>query len=487
MMQKQKLKILFLEDLPSDAGLVERELLRGAILFDLLVVDTRESYLNAVLEFSPDIILSDHSLPAFNSLQALKILKDNNLKIPFILVTSTISEEFAVEMMKLGAFDYILKDRLQRLPSAVINAIERQEFEYERQQFIDTIIANESYQKEAEKMAHFGSWQINLQTGTVKWSDETYRIFNYKPGEIIPSYDSFFKSIHKDDLPRVKEIVRKVNQQMQGMECDFRVVFNNGEIRYVHLEFAIQKDISGHPVFITGFNIDITQRKKSEKELRDSREKLRNLAIHLQKVREEERAEIAREIHDELGQGLTALKFGISWVKRHICEDKVVLEGKLDELLTDISETMISFRRIYSAIHPLMLEELGLLGAVQWLVNSFEKSVNIPIHFVSDFENLPLEINKSLALYRVVQESLTNISRYAKASKVNVSFYKIKEGMLCLKVEDNGIGFDQASVDTKLHHGILGMQERIHAIKGKMYLQSEPGKGTSVLVELPLV
>ena len=271
------------------------------------------------------------------------------------------------------------------------------------------------------------------------------------------------------------------------MECDFRVVFNNGEIRYVHLEFAIQKDINGHPVFITGFNIDITQRKKSEKELRDSREQLRNLAIHLQKVREEERAEIAREIHDELGQGLTALKFGISWVKRHICEDKVVLEGKLDELLTDISETMISFRRIYSAIHPLMLEELGLLGAVQWLVTSFEKSVNIPIHFVSDFENLPLEINKSLALYRVVQESLTNISRYAKASKVNVSFYKTKEGILCLKVEDNGIGFDQASVDTKQHHGILGMQERIHAIKGKMYLQSEPGKGTSVLVELPLV
>jgi signal transduction histidine kinase len=134
-----------------------------------------------------------------------------------------------------------------------------------------------------------------------------------------------------------------------------------------------------------------------------------------------------------------------------------------------------------------MLEELGLLGAVQWLVNSFEKSVNIPILFVSDFENLPLEINKSLALYRVVQESLTNISRYAKASKVTVSFYKVKQGMLCLKVEDDGIGFDQTSVDTKLHYGILGMQERIHAIKGKMYIQAETGKGTAILVELPLV
>jgi DNA-binding NtrC family response regulator len=118
------LKILHLEDVPLDAELVSHELRKGKIQFEQLVVDNKEDFINALKDFSPDIILSDHNLPSLNSIDALKIIKDEGLKIPVILVTAAMSEEFAVDVMKGGAIDYVLKDRLQRLPTAIKSAME---------------------------------------------------------------------------------------------------------------------------------------------------------------------------------------------------------------------------------------------------------------------------------------------------------------------------------------------------------------------------
>ena len=129
----QKIKILHLEDSESDAELVEYELHKGNVQFEKRVVDNKEEYETMLSDFKPDIILSDHSMPAFNSFRALEILKERKLDIPFILVTATVSEEFAVNIMKQGAADYVLKDRLQRLPSAVINSIEKRHLEEEQQ------------------------------------------------------------------------------------------------------------------------------------------------------------------------------------------------------------------------------------------------------------------------------------------------------------------------------------------------------------------
>lgn len=134
----KKLKILHLEDMPTDAELVGMALKRSTLLYEKLVVDNKEDYVKALKEYKPDIILSDHSLPSFDSIEAFDILKHSSLNIPFILITATISEEFAVEIMKNGAADYILKDRMQRLPNAILNALEKFRLEEERQLFIDT-------------------------------------------------------------------------------------------------------------------------------------------------------------------------------------------------------------------------------------------------------------------------------------------------------------------------------------------------------------
>jgi len=135
-----ELRILHLEDVPSDAELVDRELRKGKFPFQSCVVDTKKNYIKALQEFSPDIILSDHSLTSFDSHEALSLLHESGLKIPFVLVTATISEEYAVEIMKNGAYDYVLKDRLQDLPKSVINAMEKCRIKNEREKYLDEIV-----------------------------------------------------------------------------------------------------------------------------------------------------------------------------------------------------------------------------------------------------------------------------------------------------------------------------------------------------------
>lgn len=192
-----KLKILHLEDLQSDIDLVDRELKKGKFEFEKLVVGNKADYENALKQFSPDIILSDHMLPAFNSVEALRIARETNFSaIPFILVTGTVSEDFAVDMMKKGIHDYILKDRIQRLPQAVLNAMEKKKVETERQKFLERIVENESLMEEAERLAHFGSWQIDLNKNIMKWSNEVYRILGQSNHELEPTLEKYLKYVH---------------------------------------------------------------------------------------------------------------------------------------------------------------------------------------------------------------------------------------------------------------------------------------------------
>ena len=164
------LKILHLEDIASDAELVDRALKKAGIAFEKCLVDTRKEYIEALDKFQPDVILSDHSLPQFNSLEALNLLKESGRDIPFILITSTVSEEFAVSVMLEGASDYVLKDRLQRLPSAVTNAVDKYRSDAKTQLYLNRIVASEALFSKAELLAEFGTWRLDLKSEKLEWS-----------------------------------------------------------------------------------------------------------------------------------------------------------------------------------------------------------------------------------------------------------------------------------------------------------------------------
>jgi len=281
----QKLKILHLEDLASDAELVERELKKNNIEFELLVVDYKEEFEKALKEFHPDIILSDHSLPSFSSIDALKIVKEMGMKAPFILVTATVSEEFAVRIIKEGAEDYILKDRLQRLPSAVLNAIKKTQLELEREKYLNEINARQEELKVAHERLLFHiensplgfiEWYNNT---TVKsWSRRAEEIFGWTENEFIESNKTGFSQIYEEDLPLVRKIAEGlVNGIVERNTVQHRNYRKDGKTIWCQWFNSVLKDANGKVITIMSLVQDITENKRAEENLKNSEQRFRDI------------------------------------------------------------------------------------------------------------------------------------------------------------------------------------------------------------------
>lgn len=230
---------------------------------------------------------------------------------------------------------------------------------------------------------------------------------------------------------------------------------------------------------------DLTERITAEKELAESYEAIRKLTSYLQNIREEERTNIAREIHDELGQQLTVLKMDVSWLKKKIAVPDEPVKSKLKDLTTMLDETVKTVRRISSELRPSLLDDLGLVAAMEWQLGEFEKRSGMITNFVYSGDDLQLPDITKTSLFRIFQESLTNIARHSHAKRVTVSIAQ-KDDNILLSIADNGKGFDKQKVADKRTLGILGMKERIAMIGGKYEIKSHPGKGTEVIVLVPL-
>lgn len=230
---------------------------------------------------------------------------------------------------------------------------------------------------------------------------------------------------------------------------------------------------------------DMTDRIKAEEELKASYKAVRKLTAHLQNIREEERTSIAREIHDELGQQLTVLKMDVSWLNKkfHGADEKA--NQRLKELLSMIDETVKSVRRISSQLRPSLLDDLGLTAAMEWQLSEFEKRAGIKTKLITPEEEVDLSDAVKTALFRIFQESLTNVARHSRAKKVTVVLRK-DDHTFILSITDDGKGFDINKVADKRTLGILGMKERSSMIGGTYEINSTPGGGTSVIISVPV-
>ena len=242
----------------------------------------------------------------------------------------------------------------------------------------------------------------------------------------------------------------------------------------------LHRNEKGEPDYISTTAIDIS-------ELKNKEEELRSLTQNLLTAREEERKSIAKELHDELGQNLTALKLDVTWIMGHIDSDNAQLNNRLQQFKDITEDTVSTSRRLYNSLYPQMLDDVGLSGAITWHANTYLKKAGIDFELQTrlDGDLFPEYHDIWLVLYRVYQECMTNVLRYSKASSVIVELYK-NEKDITLIIQDDGIGFEIDKVDTKLHHGLLGIRERIYALKGSITIASAIGKGTRTTAVIPI-
>ncbi len=232
---------------------------------------------------------------------------------------------------------------------------------------------------------------------------------------------------------------------------------------------------------------DITERKKAEDELNNSYKAIRKLTSHLQHAREEERKHIARNIHDELGQLLTVLKMDISWLNKKIkALDLPAITQKTDEISALLNNTVQSVRRIAADLRPGLLDDLGLTAAIEWHLGEFGKRTGIQTNFFTSEGHTNLPAEQATGLFRIYQESMTNITRHAEATEVNVELIT-QDNCLTMRISDNGKGFDVANVGKRKTLGLLGMKERAEMMGGSFSITQSSEGGMQVEVKLPLL
>jgi len=353
----------------------------------------------------------------------------------------------------------------------------------ERKKAEEDLKRSEMMLREAQAITHLGHWEIDLTTNTHEWSDEMYRLFGLNKEKVVPSRELFLSLIHPDDLEYIKsQLFGSYYLQYSGL--NYRFIRTDGAVRHGYSEWKVELDEGGRPVRQYGILQDVTRQREAEIELQNTNEELRSLSSHLQNIREEERIHIAREIHDELGQQLTGLKMSISWLHRKLPSQEVLIE-KLGEAIEQIDETVKSVRRISTSLRPSILDDLGLIAALEWHSREIEKRSEILVNFTTDLTEPALPVPISTGIFRIYQEVLTNAVRHANAHAINSSLHR-KDDFLVLQIEDDGQGMDVSTITkTKKTLGLVGIKERTFLLGGRFDLQSQPGQGTTITITIP--
>jgi len=355
MSARRLLRVLHLEDSAFDHELAMAYLRRAGLAVATRRVESEAEYHAALAEGGWDVVLSDYNLPGFSGLTALELLKASGKLLPFIIVSGEIGEDTAVEAMRNGASDYLLKANLMRLAPAMEQAI----------------AATESFRARID----------------------------------------------------------------------------------------------------------------SEIELTLSRERLSQLAQHLQTSVEAERAAIAREIHDDVGGSLTALKFDLAWIARRAGD--AALAERAQQALETVTHAIEASQRIMHNLRPAILEQ-GLVAALQWVTTRFEKRTQLACHFRTSHDPMPpLPAGVPLVAYRTAQEALTNISKHAQAGRVAIDL-SLARGVLSLEISDDGRGLSQADLAKARSFGIRGLHERAGTVGGWVELSSKLRQGTTLILSVPV-
>ena len=276
----------------------------------------------------------------------------------------------------------------------------------------------------------------------------------------------------------------KVIRSMKQLRVEETLVDFQGNLTWIETIKAPILNQAGKVIGTTGIARDITERKKANEALKESQEQLRTLSAHLHDLQEEERSRLSREINEELGQILSILKFDLDWVEKNLARNDKAVQEKIQSMSKLIAAVIEWVRRISQELRPSMLDTLGLIPAMEWELNEFQKRTSISCKL--DVNGTEVELDEQIAtgLFRILQEVLSNVFMHSQAKCVNVSL-NMKKSWLILSVRDNGVGIPDRKIIDKRSIGLFSIQERVRFLNGKIQIIGKKNLGTIVTVELP--
>jgi PAS domain S-box-containing protein len=328
---------------------------------------------------------------------------------------------------------------------------------------------------EAQKLAGLGCWEWDPASGRVTWSDEMYSIYGVDPREFQPSFESYLERIHPEDRARAAATVALALMDNRAFSMDERIVLPDGQVRQLRSHGEAVRDENGRPIKMVGACIDVTEE-------RHVASALRALTRRLVEAEETERRRIARELHDRVGQNLSALNINLDILLGHLNDG--ALRRRLEDSLKLVDGTLQSIENVMADLRPALLDEYGLAAALVWYGQEYSQRTGIRIDVEGGEAGRSLRPEAAVALFRVAQEALNNAAKHSSAKRITVGLEE-EGGELVLSVSDDGKGFDPANAP-RGRWGMTTMRERAEAAGGRLLIKSAPGSGTTVSATVPL-
>jgi signal transduction histidine kinase len=480
------LALLVVEDSEADFELLIASLERSGSV-TAARVETSGQLRDALASARWDAVIADHKLPRFDSLEALRIVRAAQPDLPFLIVSGMIGEEAAVAAMQAGADDYIMKDHLSRAAPALQRAL-----------IVGSARGRQRETEEAlrESEARFRSLASNLpglvlqihveDGGTLAFhyaSSGSQRLFGIAADDLVREPGRFFDLLQPADAADLRIALRKSLQPPKYIQHECRLM-PGCTVATAWIEFSARpRRLPSGRLLWHAIVSDISPQKRADQEARALQRELRELSSYLVRVREQEREAIAREIHDEVGSILTAIKLDIAWFKQQLRNDAALLDKlrQFDQLVDRAGE---SSTRLVHDLRPGILDA-GIVAALEWVAHEFERRAGTSCRFDTPHEWLALEPDQSITVFRICQEALNNIAKHAAATQVNI-WLATDDLQLLLEVRDNGGGFTPEKPKHPDCFGLRGMKERAMSLGGTVDISSEPGSGTTIALALPL-
>jgi PAS domain S-box-containing protein len=480
------LLVLLVEDSAEDAELIVRELRRSGLAFEHRQVEDERGFI-ACLEPAPDVVIADYHLPLFSGERALTLLREREPDVPFIVASGTIGEERAAAMMRLGANDYLLKDRLGRLGDAVHHAREEQMLRRANRAAEAALQESETRFRRLAENAQDLIFRYRAERGRFDYMSPAVTVLTgYTPEDFYADPGLAFRLAHPEDCG---EQTRAFTAGTDGRTLTLRWIRRDGRLVWTEQRNVSVRAGGGFPMAVEGIIRDVTERKNSEEataalvqDLRAGETQRRVLVARLVTAKEEESRRIAADIHDDSIQIMASAGMRLGVLARQVKEPAQLESLRMLEQV--VGEAITRLRRQMVDLRPVSLDGGGLVMVLEDYLDQCRQDLDMTFDFQSRLTgDLPAEIQ--ITLFRIAQEALANVRKHAVARHVEIRLDEVAEGV-ALRITDDGIGMASPIEESPLGHlGLTGMRERAETAGGWCRVGGQPGAGTTVECWMP--